>query len=95
MTAYWRSLGYQVTQKRVRRLLRKMGLEAIYQQPKTSQSHPEHQVYPYLLRGLTIERCDQVWSTDITDIRLAKGFVYLMAVIDWHSRYVLGIRYLT
>lgn len=90
MTAYLRSLGYQVNQKRVRRLLRKMGLEAIYQKPHTSHSHPEHHVYPYLLRGLTIERCDHVWSTDITYIRLAKGFVYLMAIIDWHSRYVLG-----
>lgn len=90
MTAYLRDLGYCVNPKRVRRLLRQMGLEAIYQKPNTSEPNPEHIIYPYLLRGLTINRCDWVWSTDITYIRLARGFVYLMAVIDWHSRYVLG-----
>ena len=67
-----------------------MGLEAVYAKPNTSEAHPDHQVYPYLLRGVVIQHCDQVWSTDITYIRLAHGFVYLMAVIDWHSRYVLG-----
>jgi len=90
MAAYLRSLGHEVNPKRVRRLLRTMGLEAVYQKPGTSQPNPEHKVYPYLLRGLPIDRCDQVWSTDITYIRLARGFVYLMAVIDWYSRYVLG-----
>ena len=90
MEAYLRSLGYEVNIKRVRRLLRKMGLEAIYQKLNTSKPNPEHKVYPYLLRGLVIDRCDQVWSTDITYVRLASGFVYLVAVIDWHSRYVLG-----
>lgn len=90
MVAYLRSLGHEVNPKRVRRLLRTMGLEAIYQKPDTSQPNPEHKVYPYLLRGRVIERCDQVWSTDITYVRLASGFVYLMAVIDWYSRYVLG-----
>lgn len=90
MTAYLRSLGYEVNVKRVRRLLRKMGLEAIYQKPRTSQSNPEHPVYPYLLKGVNIEQCHQVWSADITYIRLTGGFVYLVAVIDWHSRYVLG-----
>lgn len=90
MTAYLHSLGHAVNLKRVRRLLRKMGLEAIYQKPNLSQPNPEHTVYPYLLRGLAIERCDHVWSTDITYIRLASGFVYLMAIIDWHSRYILG-----
>ena len=90
MVAYLRSLGHEVNPKRVRRLLRTMGLEAVYQKPDTSQSNPEHKVYPYLLRGLAIDRCDQVWSTDITYVRLASGFVYLMAVIDWYSRYVLG-----
>lgn len=89
MMAYLRTQGYQVNAKRVRRLLRIMGLEAVYQKPNTSQPNPEHKVYPYLLRGLVIDRCDQVWSTDITYIRLASGFVYLMAVIDWYSRYVL------
>ena len=90
MTVYLRSLGYAVNEKRVRRLLRTMGLEAVYQKPNLSQTNPEHRIYPYLLRNLVIERCDQVWSTDITYIRLASGFVYLMAIIDWHSRYVLG-----
>lgn len=90
MTVYLRNLGYQVNAKRVRRLLRIMGLEAVYQKPNTSQPNPEHKVYPYLLRGMVIERCDQVWSTDITYIRLKSGFVYLVAVIDWYSRYVLG-----
>ena len=90
MAAYLRSQGHAVNPKRVRRLLRTMGLEAVYQKPDTSRPNPEHKVYPYLLRGLPIDRCDQVWSTDITYIRLARGFVYLMAVIDWYSRYVLG-----
>jgi len=90
MTVYLRNLGYQVNAKRVRRLLRTMGLEAIYQKPNTSKPNPEHQVYPYLLRGMVIDRCDQVWSTDITYIRMKSGFVYLVAVIDWYSRYVLG-----
>ena len=66
-----------------------MGLEAVYQKPNTSKPNPEHQVYPYLLRGMVIDRCDQVWSTDITYIRLKSGFIYLVAVIDWYSRYVL------
>lgn len=90
MEAYLRSLGHDANHKRVRRLLRKMGLEAIYQKPNTSKPNPEHKVFPYLLRGLTIDRCDQVWSTDITYIRLKGGFVYLMAIIDWYSRYVLA-----
>jgi putative transposase len=90
MAAYLRSLGHEVNPKRVRRLLRTMGLEAVYQKPGTSQPNPEHKIHPYLLRGLSIDRCDQVWSTDITYIRLSRGFVYLMAVIDWYSRYVLG-----
>ena len=91
MEAYLRTLGHTVNTKRVRRLLRRMGLEAVYQKPNTSPSNPEHKVFPYLLRGLVIERGDQVWSTDITYVRLSGGFVYLMAaVIDWYSRYVLG-----
>ena len=90
MTAWWRSLGHEVNPKRVRRRLRTMGLAAVYPKPITNRRHPEHQVYPYLLRGLVIDHCDQVWSADITYIRLASGFVYLMAVIDWYSRYVLG-----
>lgn len=90
MTEWLRREGYTVNPKRVRRLLRQMGLEAVYQKPNTSEPHPDHQVYPYLLRGMVIDRRNQVWSTDITYIRLARGFVYLMAVIDWYSRYVLG-----
>lgn len=90
MVAYLRSLGHLVNVKRVRRLLRIMGLDAVYQKPNTSQPNVENPIYPYRLRGLSIERCDQVWSTDITYVRLASGFVYLMAVMDWYSRYVLG-----
>ncbi len=90
MTHRLRELGYQVNPKRVRRLLRMMGLEAIYPKPRLSQPNPEHKIFPYLLRDLEINRCDQVWSTDITYIRLSKGFVYLMAIIDWYSRYVLN-----
>ncbi len=90
MAAYLRGLGYQINVKRVRRLLRTIGLETVYQKPNTSKCNPEHKVYPYLLRGMVIDRCDQVWSTDITYIRLKSGFVYLVAVIDWYSRYVLG-----
>jgi len=89
MTEFLRSLGYSVNPKRVRRLLRTMGLEAVYQKPNLSQPHPDHLIYPYLLRGVVIERCNQVWSCDITYIRLQHGFVYLLAVIDWYSRYVL------
>lgn len=90
MTHWLQGEGHPVNLKRVRRLLRLMGLEAVYPKPNTSQPNPEHQVFPYLLRGVVVERCNQVWSTDITYIRLARGFVYLMAVIDWYSRYVLG-----
>ena len=90
MVAYLRSLGHLVNVKRVRRLLRIMGLDAVYQKPNMSQPNVANPIYPYRLRGLSIERCDQVWSTDITYVRLASGFVYLMAVIDWYSRYVLG-----
>jgi putative transposase len=90
MTEHLRSLDHQVNPKRVRRLLRLMGLEAVYPRPKLSQANPEHKIYPYLLRNVSIERCNQVWSTDITYIRLRHGFVYLMAIIDWYSRYVIN-----
>ena len=76
--------------KRVVRLLRTMGLEAIYPKPRLSAPHPAHRVYPYLLRGVPITRVNQVWSTDITDIRLHGGFMYLVAVMDGFSRYVLS-----
>ena len=82
--------GYDVNIKRVRRLLQVMGLEAIYPKPKLSAGARENKVYPYLLRDTRIERPDQVWSTDITYIRLRHGFVYLVAILDWYSRYVLS-----
>jgi len=90
MTQHLRVLDHQVNPKRVRRLLREMGLESVYPKPKLSQTNPEHTFFPYLLRNLSIERCNQVWSTDITYIRMRHGFVYLMAIIDWYSRYVLN-----
>lgn len=90
MTAYVRRQGYQVNHKRVRRLMRKMGLEAIYPKPRAKGKAQEHKIYPYLLRDLEIVHPNQVWSTDITYIRMASGFMYLVAIIDWYSRYVLA-----
>ena len=90
MTAVLRQEGYGVNPKRVRRLLRTLGLAALGPQPGTSRAAPEHRVYPYLLRGVAVERVNQVWSSDITYIRLRQGFVYLAAVLDWYSRYVLS-----
>lgn len=90
MTAWLQLQGHQVNHKRVGRLLRLMGLEAIYPRPRLSQPGSGRQIYPYLLRGVKIARINQVWSTDITYIRLRDGFVYLVAVIDWYSRYVLS-----
>ena len=92
MTAVLRRDGLAVNRKRVRRLMRVMGLEAIYQKPNTSVGHPAHKVYPYLLRGLAIVRPNQVWCADITYIPMARGFVYLVAVMDWFSRRVLAWR---
>jgi putative transposase len=90
MTAWLRSQGYHVNHKRVARLLHTMGIEAIYPKPHLSQGHPTHRVYPYLLRDVPITRVNHVWSTDITYIRLHGGFIYLVAVMDWFSRYVLS-----
>jgi len=90
MTAWLQTQGYPVNHKRVARLLRLMGLEAIYPKPRLSQPGAGQQHYPYLLRGRKIERANQVWSTDITYIRLAQGFIYLVAILDWFSRYVLS-----
>ncbi len=90
MTALFKMQGYRVNEKRVRRLLREMGLAAQYPKPRLSQPNIVNRVYPYLLRGVSIQRVNQVWSTDITYIRLWQGFVYLVAVMDWHSRYVLS-----
>ena len=90
MTAWLRVQGHVVNPKRVRRLLRKMGLEAIYPKRRLSVKNPAHRVYPYLLRGLEISRPGQVWATDITYIRLRRGFAYLVAILDWFSRYVVA-----
>ncbi len=86
MTAWLHAQGHRVNHKRVQRLLRLMGLEAIYPKPRLSRPAPGHHLYPYLLRGVRVERADQVWSADITYIRLRHGFIYLVAVIDWFSR---------
>lgn len=90
MWAELRSLNYNVNIKRVRRLMRLMGLEAIYCKPRLSLPNKSHVKYPYLLRGVVIEKVNQVWSSDITFIPMYKGFLYLTAVIDWYSRYVLS-----
>jgi putative transposase len=92
MAAWLHTQGYPVERRRVRRLLLLMGLEALYPKPRTSQPGATAQRYPYLLRGMSIERCNQVWSCDITYIRLQRGFIYLMAVIDWKRplRVVVG-----
>jgi putative transposase len=92
MTAWLRREGWEVNPKRVRRLLRVMGLEAIYPKPKLSQPGEGHRIYPYLLRDVPIEAVDQVWSADITYIRMARSWLYLVAVMDWFSRYVLSWR---
>ena len=92
MTVYLQNLGFRVNRKRVQRLMRTLGLAGMAPGPHTSRPHPEHKIYPYLLRGLTIDRPGQVWSTDITYIRLRHGFVYLVAIMDWYSRKVLSWR---
>jgi putative transposase len=92
MTVFLQSRGYPVGRKRVQRLMREMGLFAIYPKPNTSKAHPAHQIYPYLLRGLSITTANQVWCTDITYIPGVKGHFYLVAVMDWYSRKVLSWR---
>jgi len=92
MMKYLRRLGYAAGEKLVRRLMRSMNLLAIYPKPRLSQKHPENRIYPYLLRGVEIVRVNQVWATDITYIQLARGYCYLVAVMDWYSRYVLAWR---
>ena len=93
MRNHLRRLGYKkINRKRVQRLMRFMGLEAIYPKPKTSKPHPEHKIYPYLLRGLNIDRPNKVWASDITYIPLERGFMYLVAIMDWYSRKVLSFR---
>lgn len=92
MARYLRRQGYWVNRKRVKRLMQKMGLMAIYQKPNTSKPHPEHKVYPYLLREVDIKEPNQVWCADVTYIPMRKGFLYLVAVMDWASRKVLSWR---
>jgi len=96
MTAFLQSEGYAINHKRVQRLMQKMGIQAIYPKPRTTICTPGHKIYPYLLRDLEIVGnplgANQVWSTDITYIPLANGFMYLVAVIDWYSRYILDWR---
>jgi putative transposase len=90
ITLRLRSLGYLINKKRVQRLMRTMGLAAIVPKPNLSEPHPTHPIYPYLLRGVAIKHVNQVWSADITYIPLHQGWMYLVAVIDWFSRYVLS-----
>jgi len=91
--AVWlKSQGRRVNRKRVRRLMGIMGLKAIYRRPRTSVSAPGHKTYPYLLKGMRITRPNQVWAADITYVPMARGFLYLVAIIDWYSRYVLSWR---
>jgi putative transposase len=92
MREYLQRLGYNIGKDKVRALLRGMGLMAIYPKPKTSKPHPEHKIYPYLLKDVEIIRPNQVWSADITYIRLTQGFAYLVVIIDWYSRYILSWR---
>lgn len=89
MTVYLRGLGFGVNHKRVLRLMKMLGLEAIYPKPNLSKPNKEHLIYPYLLRGMEITGSDKVWATDITYIRLGGGFIYLLVIMDWHSRYVI------
>ena len=92
MVYHLKRRGGRVGRKRVRRLMAKMGLAVIYQKPRTSRPHPENRVYPYLLRGLAVTRPDQVWCTDVTYIPMRRGFLYLVAIMDWYSRWVLSWR---
>ena len=90
LSLYLRRQGYPVNRKRVQRLMKKMGIQSIAPSPYTSQPHPEHRIYPYLLRNLEIKCPDQVWCSDLTYIPMSSGFVYLTAIMDWYSRYVLS-----
>lgn len=90
MTAHLQRAGYEVNHKRVERLMRLMGLQALYARPRTTKRAPGEPIYPYLLRNLKIERANQVWCADITYVPMSRGFMYLVAVMDWHSRYVLS-----
>ena len=91
MAVYLQKSGFRVNHKRVRRLMRKLGLEAIYPEPNLSKPGKDHLTYPYLLKGVAVEYSDEVWATDITYIRMGSGFVYLLVIMDWHSRFVIEI----
>jgi len=90
LTEELKAKGYTVNRKRVQRLMRLMGIQALYPKPRTSMHHPEHRVFPYLLREVPITYVNQVWSSDITYVPMKRGFFYLVAVMDWFSRFVLG-----
>lgn len=90
MAVYLNGVGYEVNRKRVQRLMRLMGLEGVAPGPHTSRPHPAHAIYPYLLRDLVIDRPNQVWCTDVTYIPMHRGFMFLVAILDWYSRYVLA-----
>ena len=90
MTAWLALEGHDTNEKRIRRLMKKMGLEAIYRRPRTTIANKAHKIYPYLLRGLEVTYPNQVWCTDITYIPMASGFMYLVAIMDWYSRHVLA-----
>ncbi len=92
IAAWLKSQGQRVNRKRVQRFMRVMGLKAIYRRPRTSKPTPDHKIYPYLLTGMAITRPNQVWAADITYIPMARGFLYLVAIIDWYSRYVISWR---
>src|ERR1700742_1558005 len=92
MARHLRREGYTVGRKRVRRLMAKMGLAPIYQRPRTTVPHPEHRIYPYLLQDRVVDRPNQVWCADITYIPMRRGFLYLVAIMDWTSRKVLAWR---
>jgi putative transposase len=92
MVVFLKQRGYEANRKRIQRLMREMGVQGICPGPNTSRRRMEHAVYPYLLKNLSIERPNQVWSADITYIRLARGFAYLVVILDWYSRYVLSWR---
>ena len=92
MAVWLKKQGYRVNRKRIQRLMRIMGLKAIYRRPRTSKPAPGHKIYPYLLSDIEVTRPNQVWAADITYIPMARGFLYLMAIIDWYSRYVLSWR---
>jgi putative transposase len=92
MRNHIRRLGWTINRKPIQRLMKRMGLQAIYPKPKTTKPHPQNKVYPYLLRGLKIAHPDQVWAADITYVPMSRGFMYLVAIMDWHSRKVLSWR---